>query len=75
MTAIIKLLIEILRRLKFVPGLGFVDAYYTKLLGTYAKIDKKRKEFIARKDYVADKLRSAREIPALVKGSKKKQKQ
>ncbi|MFO0867313.1 MAG: hypothetical protein U0935_00050 [Pirellulales bacterium] len=69
---ILKLLTEILFRLKELPGLSFIDPYYQRVRNTHMQIKKKIKKYETNRDNIRAKVKQAREIPSLVKGSKKK---
>ena len=72
MLTILKLIAEALFRLKDLPGLGFLSAYYYRVIGTHEKIKKKIKAFETQKGNLHANLRRVKEIPTLIKGSKKK---
>ncbi|MFO0905393.1 MAG: hypothetical protein U0939_20460 [Pirellulales bacterium] len=72
MLTILKILTEALFRLKDLPGLGFLNPYYCRVRETHDQIKKKIKSFETRKGNLQANLRRVKEIPSLIKGSKKK---
>lgn len=73
MIHILKILTEILFRLKELPGLSFLGAYYYKVRATHDQIKKKIKLIETQKGNIQANIERTKEIPTLIKGSKKKQ--
>jgi hypothetical protein len=72
MDKVFKLLTEALFRLKELPGLGFLNTYYVRVRDVHLKITKKIRDFKTQRDNLKHKVKQVKEIPTLVKGSKKK---
>lgn len=72
MDKVFKLLTEVLFRLKELPGLGFLNTYYIRVRDLHLKISKKIRKFKTDRDNLKHKVKQAKEIPTLIKGSKKK---
>ncbi len=72
MLKLLHLLTEILFRLKELPGLSFLGTYYYKMRDTHEQIKKKIKAYETKKGNIEGNLQRAKEIPTLIKGSKKK---
>ena len=72
MLTILKILAEVLFRLKELPGLGFLNSYYCRVRDTHNMIKKKIKVFETQKGNLQANVQRVKEVPSLIKGSKKK---
>lgn len=68
----VNIVIEILERLKQIPGLGFLYKTQSELMARRAEMDTKARKVRNFKRDVEVGFKSAKEIPSVLKGSKKR---
>jgi hypothetical protein len=66
------LLLEVLDRLREIPGLGFLRTLYEDLRMKKAMVDSQARKISTQKRLAETSLKRASEIPSVVKGSKKR---
>jgi len=66
------ILLEILNRLRYVPGLGFVKGVYDDLRLKKMKIESQASKLNKKKNSTITSLKGVQEIPSVLKGSKKR---
>lgn len=66
------LVIELFRRLKIIPGLGFLGSYELQLGQKIADLDEKMDQIEIMKHNTTEGAKALKEFPASAKGSKKR---
>ena len=67
-----QIIIEILDRLRFIPGLGWLDSIRQQVVVRKMSVDQAAKKINSAKKLAEYNVKSVREIPSVIKGSKKR---
>lgn len=68
----LEILLEVLNRLREVPGLGFLRRTYEDLKIKRDKVNSIARKVTTQKKYAESSLARVRDVPSIVKGSKKR---
>jgi len=69
---VLPILLEILNRLRVLPGLGFLHHVYEDLRSKQMRMEIQAKKLATLKKRTQTNLKDAAEIPSVLKGSKKR---
>lgn len=68
----LQMLIELLDRLRFIPGLGWLDALRHDVVARKIAVEQQARKINNAKKLADHNIQSVREIPSVIKGSKKR---